>query len=188
MLNRIQKIINSNIFIFFIIFLMVAPVILSRNLSNLDEIWNYNFARNVANGLVPYKDFNMITTPLLPFICAIFLKLFANELIVMRILAIFLISIIYFLIYLILKKLNINKFYNFISLFLLFIIFKEHICIDYNFAILAISLFLIYLELSFYMKSNSYFNNSFLFYFFTRDSYILLYFIKTNNWYYNCFC
>ena len=98
---------------------MVAPVILSRNLSNLDEIWNYNFARNVANGLVPYKDFNMITTPLLPFICAIFLKLFANELIVMRILSIFLISIIYFLIYLILKKLNINKFYNFICLFLL---------------------------------------------------------------------
>ena len=188
MLNRIQKIINSNIFIFFIIFLMVAPVILSRNLSNLDEIWNYNFARNVANGLVPYKDFNMISTPLLPFICAIFLKLFANGLIVMRILAIFLISIIYFLIYLILKKLNINKFYNFICLFLLFIIFKDYICIDYNFAILAITLFLIYLELSFYMKSNSYFNNSFLFYFFTRDSYILLYFIKTNNWYYNCFC
>ena len=150
-----KKIIKSNIFIFLIILFMVAPIILSRNLNNLDEIWNYNFARNVANGLVP----------LLPFVCAIFLRIFGNELIVMRILAIFLISIIYFLIYLILKKLNINKLYIFTCLFLLFTIFKNYICIDYNFAVLAITLFLIYLELSFYMKNKNYFNNSFLFYF-----------------------
>lgn len=160
-----KRIIKSNIFIFLIILFMVAPIILSRNLNNLDEIWNYNFARNVANGLIPYKDFNMVTTPLLPFVCAIFLRIFGNELIVMRILAIFLISIIYFLIYLILKKLNINKLYIFTCLFLLFTIFKNYICIDYNFAVLAITLFLIYLELSFYMKNKNYFNNSFLFYF-----------------------
>ena len=63
-----NKNIILNFIIFIIIFFIVASVILTRPLSNLDEIWNYNFARNVADGLIPYKDFNMVTTPLLPFI------------------------------------------------------------------------------------------------------------------------
>ncbi len=76
-----------NFIIFIIIFFIVASVILTRPLSNLDEIWNYNFARNMANGLIPYKDFNMVTTPLLPFICSLFLNLSGNELFTKRILA-----------------------------------------------------------------------------------------------------
>lgn len=67
-----NKNIILNFIIFIIIFFIVASVILTRPLSNLDEIWNYNFARNVADGLIPYKDFNMVTTPLLPFICSLF--------------------------------------------------------------------------------------------------------------------
>ncbi len=31
-----------------------------------DEIWNYGFAYNIYHGLIPYKDFNMIITPLYP--------------------------------------------------------------------------------------------------------------------------
>ena len=182
MTNKIQKIINSNIFIFFIILLMVSPTILCRSLNNLDEIWNYNFARNIANGLVPYKDFNIVTTPLLPFVCSIFLKLFCNELIVMRILAILLISSIYFLVYLILKKFKINKLYIYTCLFLLFIIFEEHICIDYNFAVLGITLLLIYLETSIYLNGNNYFNSSFFYYFFIRIACIMLHIIKANHW------
>lgn len=34
---------------------------------NGDEIWNYGFAYNIYHGLVPYKDFNLITTPLFSF-------------------------------------------------------------------------------------------------------------------------
>lgn len=48
--------------------LLFLATVLPRNLANLDEIWNFNFARNIANGLIPYKDFNMLQTPLLPFI------------------------------------------------------------------------------------------------------------------------
>ncbi len=169
MMDKIKKIINSNIFIFIIILLVISPIILSRPLNNLDEIWNYNFARNIADGLTPYKDFNMVTTPLLPFICALFLALFGNELIIMRFLAILLISCIFFLIYLILKKLKINSFYIFIFLLFLLLAFKDHICIDYNFATLAIVLLLIYLEFTKISNNNCYFNYSFTLYFIIRS-------------------
>lgn len=143
-----------SILIFVGIVLAISPIILSRNLSNLDEIWNYNFARNIADGLVPYRDFNMLQTPLLPFMAGLFLKLFGNELIVMRILAILLISGIFFMIYKILKILKIPTLYNLFSLLILFILLQEYICIDYNFAILLLTLFLIYLEIKNFHNTN----------------------------------
>ena len=57
-----------DIAVFGIAILLFLATVLTRNLANLDEIWNFNFARNIANGLIPYKDFNMLQTPLLPFI------------------------------------------------------------------------------------------------------------------------
>ena len=53
-------------------------MIIIKPISDLDEIWNYNTARAISEGLVPYKDISMITTPLLPMITAIFLKTIAN--------------------------------------------------------------------------------------------------------------
>ena len=64
----------ENFVVFVFIFLFCFSIIFSNSIGDLDELWNYNFARNVSDGLVPYKDFNMVQTPLLPFICAIFLK------------------------------------------------------------------------------------------------------------------
>ena len=61
-----EKLINIDVFGIAIILFLAT--VLPRNLANLDEIWNFNFARNIANGLIPYKDFNMLQTPLLPFI------------------------------------------------------------------------------------------------------------------------
>ena len=57
-----------DIAVFGVAILLFLATVLPRNLANLDEIWNFNFARNIANGLNPYKDFNMLQTPLLPFI------------------------------------------------------------------------------------------------------------------------
>ena len=57
-----------DIAVFGIAILLFLATVLPRNLANLDEILNFNFARNIANGLIPYKDFNMLQTPLLPFI------------------------------------------------------------------------------------------------------------------------
>ena len=34
------------------------------DLHNLDEIWNYSLSRAITMGLLPYKDYNMVQTPL----------------------------------------------------------------------------------------------------------------------------
>ena len=59
---------THNLLLFILIFLAILSIVLIKPLNNLDEIWNYNFARNIANGLVPYKEFNMLQMPLLPII------------------------------------------------------------------------------------------------------------------------
>lgn len=33
----------------------------------MDEVWNYGFSNNIYNGMIPYKDFNMIVTPFYPY-------------------------------------------------------------------------------------------------------------------------
>lgn len=45
-----------------------------------DELWNYGFSYNIATGLIPYRDFNMIITPFYPMIASIFIKIFGNHL------------------------------------------------------------------------------------------------------------
>ena len=81
------KAISKDFILFIFIAVMVFSIIAINPISNLDEIWNYNTARAIAQNLIPYKDISMITTPLLPMITALFLKLIANEVIVSRVLA-----------------------------------------------------------------------------------------------------
>ena len=89
--------------------LIVSGNVFLQEFSSLDEIWVYNAAKCIASGLVPYRDFNMITTPLFASICSVFLRAFGNEMIVMRVLECITTSTILFVIYKILKRLNINK-------------------------------------------------------------------------------
>ena len=72
-----------NIAFFLGLLLMVSGHVFTQLLSDLDEVWVYNFARCITNGLLPYKDISMIITPLFPYICAMFLKIFGNELIIL---------------------------------------------------------------------------------------------------------
>lgn len=136
-----------NIGIYLLMVILIIPIILNRGIGNLDELWNYNFARNIADGLVAYRDFNMVQTPLLPLIAGTFLKIFSNELIVMRILAILLNASIFFMMYKILSKLNINKRAIVVILLLWLNIIKDHICIDYNYCTLLITLIITYIEI-----------------------------------------
>ncbi|MGN1311299.1 MAG: hypothetical protein ACI4VP_06430 [Clostridia bacterium] len=137
----------KNVLIILILFVSVAAVIIPQELNNLDELWNYNFARNIADGLLPYKDFNMVQMPLLPIICGTILKLTVNELIVMRILAVLLITAILFLTYKIFETLKIHQYIINILIIGIYLLFYEHFCIDYNFCVLLIILITIYCEL-----------------------------------------
>ena len=69
-----------------IIFIITLLFSLVCNRLQLDEIWNYGFAYNVSQGLIPYKDFNMVITPLFPLLGGIFLFIFGKNLVVFHIL------------------------------------------------------------------------------------------------------
>ena len=142
----------------YILFLLIAflGIVLLRNLQNLDEIWNFNFARNIANGLLPYKDFNMLQTPLLSFILGGIFKIFGTELIVARVVAGILGTAIIFMSYKILQRLGLNKKWSVLSSVLMIFFIKDNFNIDYNYAILLVTLILIYLELGDYKKSPKY--------------------------------
>lgn len=141
---------KEDIFCFLTLGIVVLCMHLTKNLNNLDEIWIFNMARNIANGLLPYKDFNMITPPGLPILCGAILKLFGTELVIMRILAIFLNTSILFCIYKILKLFNINKYWLRLIMIIITGIFINVLAIDYNLFILFISLICLYIELKSY--------------------------------------
>lgn len=144
-----------NITLFILILITILSIILLKPLGDLDEIWNYNFARNITNGLVPYRDFNMLQMPLLPFLCGMILKILGNGLIIMRILAAILCTAILFVNYKIFNILNIKKEISLIFTFLIGYLLKDYYCIDYNWASLLIVLLLIYYEIKKYKKENS---------------------------------
>lgn len=142
-----KKTIIKGIGFFIVTIILVASCVLTKNLGGLDEIWNFNFANQMANGLVPYRDFNMIQTPLLPMIASVFLKLFGSELIITRLLGVLLGSGILFLLYHILKTLKVNLYIRLTSFLVLFLLLKPYFTLDYNFAILFLVLLIILLEL-----------------------------------------
>lgn len=100
-----------------------------------DEIWNYGFAYNISSGLIPYKDFNMIITPIYPMIGALFLTVFGKSLIIYHIFHAIICTILfynikkiipnnYYLAYLILL-LNAYPSYNIFCMLLLYILMNQ---------------------------------------------------------------
>lgn len=141
------KAITRNLILFIFISVMVFSVIVINPISNLDEIWNYNTARAITQNLIPYKDISMITTPLLPMVTAVFLKLIANEVIVSRILASVLWGGVLFSIFKILKLLIKEQNTCLIVTALFGLLFRNCYCIDYNILALFFALIILYIEL-----------------------------------------
>lgn len=138
---------SINIIIFIIFVTLSALLIFSETLNDLDELWQYSFANNIANGLVPYRDFNIIVTPLFSFVGALFLKIFTNQLIVMRIFDTLIFALILYLAYKIFSLLKINKLNSFIYTFILYLLFYYDLGVEYNYLVLLITLISLYIEL-----------------------------------------
>lgn len=145
---------KKDILLIIFIFIAVLAIIIIKPISNLDELWNYNTARAISEGLIPYKDISMITTPLLPMVTSIFLKLIANEVIVSRILAAMLWTGILFTTYKIFTQLIKEENTSLIFTALIAILCRDIYCIDYNIVVLFIALIILYGELK-HIKNNS---------------------------------
>lgn len=138
---------KKDILIILFIFIVIFSIIIIKPISDLDEIWNYNTARAISQGLIPYKDISMITTPVLPMLTSIILKVTANEIIVSRILAAILWTGILFTIYKVFNKVMKEENISLIFTALIGIICRDIYCIDYNVAVLFITLTILYQEL-----------------------------------------
>ena len=69
-----------------IVFLFIVVAFITFSYSCLctwligDEVWNYGFSYNLSEGLIIYRDFNCMQTPLFFFLGSIFIKIFGNYL------------------------------------------------------------------------------------------------------------
>lgn len=69
-------------------------------ITHLDLLWTFGFGYNVANGLIPYKDFNMVIGPVCPYLVGFLMSIFGKNLFVYN----FIFAIIVMLIYYFLRK------------------------------------------------------------------------------------
>lgn len=154
-----KKIIN--ILTQFSIFTLSLVVFLVARLANpatdLDEVWNYNTANAFAMGLIPYKQVSMITTPLLPMINSVFLKVVFNGIMTYRVLMGIVFALIVLFIYLIIKELSNKKLLLYICAFFIGTLLIKKFLLDYNYLFLLISLVIAFLEIR-DMKKNENFN------------------------------
>ena len=120
------------IFILSLVFLNFIPF-------DLDEIWNYGFMHNMYNGLVPYKDFNMVITPFFPFLFSLPFYLFGSNLLVVNVCQSLLITFVYVLLEKLFGK-NAN------ILLILFFFNYDMIYASYNFFVFFLFLVLLWME------------------------------------------
>ena len=154
-----KKIINIltqfSIFTLSLVVFLVAR--LATPATDLDEVWNYNTANAFAMGLIPYKQVSMITTPLLPMINSIFLKVVFNGIMTYRVLMGIVFALIVLFIYLIIKELSSKKLLSYICAFFIGTLLIKRFLLDYNYLFLLISLVIAFLEIR-DIKKNENFN------------------------------
>ena len=71
-----------SVFFFFLVFFFCFFYLYFFRSITDDELYNYGYAHNVLNHLVPYRDFNMIVPPLFSYFCALFQFVLGDNLIV----------------------------------------------------------------------------------------------------------
>ena len=135
-----------NIFYYLLIFLFILFGILKIKLGQMDELWNFSFAKNISNGLLPYKDFNVIVTPLSMFVNSLFLRI-DSSLISFRILYFIYYILMVYILDRIIELLEIKRIFKYILLFIIMYLLLQESYLNYNFIQLILILVLIYLSL-----------------------------------------
>lgn len=95
-------------------FAFFCLIFFAREFGNMDELWNYNFAANIANGKIPYRDFSIVQTPLSAYIPAALMRLFGRGLFVLRIAGTALLYALSMLVYRSCKRETESAFFGFI--------------------------------------------------------------------------
>lgn len=142
-----KKLNYLNLIFFIAIFFIILITSLAQPLVILDEMWNYNISKNIAEGLVPYKDISMITTPFFSMLTAIFLKCVSNEIIVTRIINAFMLMFILYFIYKCMQNIKVSEPISHLVIICLTFITRTLFTSNYNILLTLIGIIIIYLEL-----------------------------------------
>ena len=151
----INILIQFSIFALSLVLFLVAR--LTAPATDLDEVWNYNTANAFAMGLIPYKQVSMITTPLLPMVNSIFLKIVFNGIITYRAVMGIIFALIVLFIYLIIRELSNKRLLSYICAFFIGTLLINKFLLDYNYLFLFIVLMIAFLEVR-DLKKNENFN------------------------------
>ena len=144
-----QKI--KNIIPYFI-FAAFCAIILTKPFGNGDELWNYSFAKNIVNGLVPYRDFNIVQTPLSAYIPALFMTILGDGLFIHRIVGFLLLFGITALVYRLCKKVTKSAFIGLISALFIACAILPFYVYNYNYLSALIVLIILDLEVSYHKE------------------------------------
>lgn len=98
----------------YFIIMALGFVTLAFPIGSGDEFWNYSFARNLAKGMLPYRDFNIVQTPLAAYFPALLMKLFGTRFIVFRLAGFILFTAIFCCIFHLCEIIKSNPFDSFL--------------------------------------------------------------------------
>lgn len=140
-IKKVGKTIWASKHLFFVFFFSLGILIVfSNTLFTYDSVWNYSFSYAIANGQIPFLDFNMVVPGFYAFLMSIGLRIFSNSSIIFFVEQALLVTIMFYFIY---------KMYGKIAwIFLLamctplFVAFTQ----TYNFGILFLMVIVWYLE------------------------------------------
>lgn len=116
---------HDNWFCVILIILSIYGVTINIRIENTDELWNFQNVYKMYNGLQIYKDANVIVTPLFFWIGQILFTILGANLLTFRIYNILIMTGLYFVTYLLLKQLKVEKKIA-IIIVLIFITYKSY--------------------------------------------------------------
>lgn len=139
---------NDIIVLVLIYILVIILAIFTTPIGNMEEIWKYNICQAIVNGKQLYKDINLVNTPLVYLIGALFVKI-KPCLISFRIITVIMWAAMLLMFHIIAAKLNQSNLKIFaINLFFIFFCsIQNGIYLCYNQAVLLATLGIIYIIL-----------------------------------------
>ena len=147
---------HDNIFVIMLIFLSIAGITLNVLIANSDELWNFQNVYKIYNGFQIYQDANVIVTPLFFGIGELLFEILGASFLSFRIYNVLIMAILYFITYLILKKIGISKKMSIITILVLIVLKNyEMILVQANYNNLALMLCLIGILLNLNKSKNN---------------------------------
>lgn len=157
-MKNLKKVYFNDTYVFVILIFFISICVFIKPLNSLDELWNFNFARNIYNGNIPYVDFNMITTPLSAYIASVFLEVFGSQLLSVRILGFLVFHAAAVLFYIICVNVSGNKAISGCITVYLFLLHMQSYVYEYNglnLLMVLIAIFIMYKDIHAYDERKS---------------------------------